>query len=153
MQYELDLTGVAPKRIYPLGEKFTGHDSPNHELSFTNYYMAVDGKPFFGVCGEIHFFRISEDQWEDTIIKAKMGGINIIAIYEDFLRRYAGVRTAFLELGVGMNTPIIIKYPFWKMTAQNPKATYVCLNVGMAYSPNEIEKQSIVVDYDIGKVL
>ena len=73
--------------------------------------------------------------------------------YEDFLRRHQGQRVLFLELGVGVNTPVIIKYPFWQMTARNPKAVYACINYGQAYVPKEIAKQSICIDSDIGEVL
>lgn len=69
--------------------------------------------------------------------------------YDDFIRRHENLNVLFLELGVGYNTPGIIKYPFWKMTAQNPKATYACLNVGEAVAPEEIMKQSILIDHDI----
>ena len=51
------------------------------------------------------------------------------------------------------NTPVIIKYPFWKMTLQNPKATYVCINLSEAYCPREIQKQAICIDGDIGEIL
>ena len=44
--------------------------------------------------------------------------------YENFLRTRAGQKILFLELGVGYNTPVIIKYPFWQMTAKNPNAIY-----------------------------
>ena len=73
--------------------------------------------------------------------------------YENFLRTRAGGKILFLELGVGYNTPIIIKYPFWQMTAKNPNATYVCINQGQAVCPQEIEKQSICMDTDIGQIL
>lgn len=73
--------------------------------------------------------------------------------YKDFLRGRKTGRILFLELGVGYNTPGIIKYPFWQMTAANPKAVYVCVNYGEAACPKEIEKQSICIDGDIGKVL
>ena len=59
----------------------------------------------------------------------------------------------FLELGVGKNTPGIIKYPFWQMTAKNPNAQYVCINFGEAFAPYEIEKRSLCIDDDIGGVL
>ena len=55
--------------------------------------------------------------------------------YEDFLRRHEGEPILFLELGVGGNTPGIIKYPFWRMAQQNPKAVYACINYGEAYAP------------------
>lgn len=73
--------------------------------------------------------------------------------YDDFIRRHKNLHILFLELGVGANTPVIIKYPFWKMTAQNPKAVYACINYGEALCPQEIERQSICLDTDIGKVI
>lgn len=73
--------------------------------------------------------------------------------YENFLRTRAGGKILFLELGVGYNTPVIIKYPFWQMTAKNPNATYVCINQGQAICPQEIERQSICVNAGIGEVL
>ena len=73
--------------------------------------------------------------------------------YSDFLRRHAHMKTLLLELGVGYNTPVIIKYPFWRMTAKNPDATYVCINQGQAACPREIERQSICLDADIGTLL
>lgn len=73
--------------------------------------------------------------------------------YDAFLRARAGQKLLFLELGVGYNTPVIIKYPFWRMTAANPKAVYACLNMGEAGAPREIQKQSICIDGDIREVL
>ena len=73
--------------------------------------------------------------------------------YEDFLRIRAGGRILFLELGVGYNTPVIIKYPFWQMTAKNPKAVYACINQGQAMCPREIQQQAICIDADIGSAL
>ena len=73
--------------------------------------------------------------------------------YEDFLRIREGQKILFLELGVGYNTPVIIKYPFWQMTAKNPNAIYICINQGQSVCPQEIEKQSICIDKDISSVL
>ena len=73
--------------------------------------------------------------------------------YEDFLHRYKNGRILFLELGVGGNTPGIIKVPFLRMTAQNSKATYACINLGEAITMRELEEQSILLDVDIGAVL
>ena len=73
--------------------------------------------------------------------------------YENFLRTREGQKILFLELGVGYNTPVIIKYPFWQMTAKNPNAIYACINQGQAVCPQEIKKRSICIDADIGQVL
>lgn len=73
--------------------------------------------------------------------------------YHTFLRRHEKQHIVFLELGVGMNTPGIIKYPFWQMTYQNPKATYACINYGEAYAPKEIFGRAVCMDGDIGEVL
>ena len=73
--------------------------------------------------------------------------------YENFLRTREGQKILFLELGVGYNTPVIIKYPFWQMTAKNPKAIYACINQGQAVCPQEIERQSVCINADIGQIL
>lgn len=73
--------------------------------------------------------------------------------YSDFLRRHRNLKVLFLELGVGMNTPGIIKYPFWQMVAENPDAVYACINYGEAYAPDEIKNKSICINGDIGEVL
>lgn len=75
------------------------------------------------------------------------------AAYADFLRRHDGLHVLFLELGVGANTPVIIKYPFWALTMNNEKAVYACVNYGEAYCPVEIEHRSILLDGDMAKVL
>ena len=63
------------------------------------------------------------------------------AAYSDFIRRHEGLHVLYLELGVGANTPVIIKYPFWQMTLKE------------AFCPGEIENRSICIDGDIGEVL
>ena len=73
--------------------------------------------------------------------------------YSEFLRRHRNMRVLFLELGVGMNTPIIIKYPFWQMAAENKNAFYVCVNYGESFCPSDIEERSICLNSDIGKVI
>lgn len=73
--------------------------------------------------------------------------------YSDFLRKHEGVKELFLELGVGMNTPGIVKFSFWRMTAGNPKAAYACVNLGEACAPTEIRDRSICINADIGEAL
>ena len=73
--------------------------------------------------------------------------------YENFLRTRNEQKILFLELGIGYNTPVIIKYPFWQMTARNSGATYACINQGQAVCSQEIEQRSICVNADIGQVL
>lgn len=73
--------------------------------------------------------------------------------YSDFIRSRKNLRVLYLELGVGYNTPVIIKYPFWKMTTENPKAVYACVNFGEASAPSEIASQSILINADISAVI
>lgn len=75
------------------------------------------------------------------------------AAYSEFLKKHEGQRVLFLELGVGSNTPVIIKYPFWQMTYENPNAVYTCVNYGEAYCSKAIERQSICLDGDIGEII
>lgn len=72
--------------------------------------------------------------------------------YEDFINKNKMKKLLFIELGVGMNTPGIIKYPFWQMTAKYPNAFYVCLNKGQAWIPDGLEDKSVCIDGDIGDV-
>lgn len=89
---------------------------------------------------------------DDTFVQDE-GWYEAAKRYDDFIRRHENLDILLLELGVGGNTPVIIKYPFWQMTAKNPKATYVCVNNGESFSPREIERQSICINDDIGAVL
>lgn len=72
--------------------------------------------------------------------------------YENFLAKRRDCRVLYLELGVGDNTPVIIKYPFWSFTSQNPKATYACINFGEARCPAQIKTQAICINGDIGGI-
>lgn len=73
--------------------------------------------------------------------------------YSQFTRKHSQGSILYLELGVGSNTPGIIKYPFTKMTAENPEATYICVNKGAAFCLPQIRKQSICIDDDIFSVI
>ncbi len=75
------------------------------------------------------------------------------ASYYNFIKKHKNDRVLYLELGVGGNTPVIIKYPFWQMTLANDRATYACLNFSEAYCPEEIAKQSICLEGDIRDIL
>ena len=73
--------------------------------------------------------------------------------YADFLRRHRNMHVLYMELGVGRNTPVIIKYPFWQMTDRNPQAVYACLNYHEAYCPAQIQNRSIMIDGDLSNIL
>lgn len=73
--------------------------------------------------------------------------------YADFLRRHQKMNTLFLELGIGMNTPAIVKFSFWRMVHEWPDAVYACINLNEAYAPKEIQNNSICISADIGEVL
>ena len=89
---------------------------------------------------------------DDTFVEDE-GWRRASAAYAEFLDAHARGRVLFLELGVGANTPVIVKYPFWQMTQANPQATYACLNLGEAFCPQEIEAQSVCLDADIAGAL
>lgn len=81
MGYHLDLTAPVKQKFERLSDKFYGKDPNGNEITFTNYFMELNGRPFFGISGECHFSRVNERQWDDTILKMKMGGINIVSTY------------------------------------------------------------------------
>ena len=101
------------------------------------------------VCGRAMTMNLRSDERfvEDE------GWLEASGRYSDFLQRWQTGRVLYLELGVGYNTPVIIKYPFWRRTAQNPQAVYACVNYGEALCPKELEGQAICIDGDIAAVL
>lgn len=100
-------------------------------------------------CGKPLTMNLRSD---DTFVEDK-GWHRAAERYQNFLRTRAGGKILFLELGVGYNTPVIIKYPFWQMTAKNPNATYACINNGQAIFPTEIQHKSICINDDISDAI
>ncbi len=100
----------------------------------------VCGKPFtMNLRSDDKF--VEDDGWHEASKR-----------YEEFVNTRKG-KVLYLELGVGYNTPVIIKYPFWQMTENNPEATYACVNFGEAVCPENIREQSICINGDIGQVI
>ncbi len=104
--------------------------------------------PYCPRCGKPMTMNLRSD---DTFVEDE-GWCRAAERYAEFLRTRKG-RVLFLELGVGHNTPGIVKYPFWRLTAQNPTAVYACVNRGEAYAPESITARSVCIDGDIGEVL
>lgn len=73
--------------------------------------------------------------------------------YYNFLEKYKDKHILFLELGVGNNTPVIIKYPFWQMAIENKNSVYACINYKEAFCPTQIKNRSICIDGDIREIL
>ena len=100
-------------------------------------------------CGKPMTMNLRAD---DTFVQDK-GGYRAAERDEEFLRRHKNLHILFLELGVGYNTPVIIKYSFWQMTAKNSKAVYACVNFGEAFCPKQIQSQAICINIDIHNFL
>lgn len=105
--------------------------------------------PYCPKCGAPMSMNLRAD---DTFVEDE-GWHQAAERYADFLRTRSNQKVLFLELGVGSNTPGIIKYPFWQMVQENSKAVYACLNFGEAYAPKEIASRSILIDGDINEIL
>ncbi len=123
----------------------------NGETDFDMLSMTIpaDLIPYCPVCGEPMAMNLRSDERfvEDE------GWHKAAAAYADFIQKHQDGRVLYLELGVGGNTPVIIKYPFWQMTKDNPEAVYACINLGEACCPEAIADRSIVIDGDIGEII
>ncbi len=117
--------------------------------SLSNLKIPSELIPCCPVCGK----PMSMNLRADNSFVEDEGWHDAMRRYERYLENYADEKTLFLDLGIGGNTPSIIKYPFWQMTYKNKDARYVCINLGEAVSPNEIKNQSICIDFDITEVL
>lgn len=114
-----------------------------------NMKIPVDLLPYCPVCGmpmamnlRCDSYFVEDDGWHAAAER-----------YGSFLREHKDAHILLLELGVGYNTPAIIKYPFWKMTAENKNSTYACINQGEAVCPEEIKNQSVCINDTISTVL
>lgn len=105
--------------------------------------------PYCPKCGKPMSMNLRAD---DTFVEDE-GWHQAAGRYSEFIRRHKNMKVLFLEAAVGFNTPTIIKYSFWRMTYDNPKATYACVNLGDAFAPKEISGRSICIDGDVGEVL
>ena len=81
MQYRMDLSQYTAGSLFGLGPDFSGSSPADGRISFNNYYMEKDGKPFYPVSGEFHYSRMDAARWEDELIKMRLGGINIVSTY------------------------------------------------------------------------
>lgn len=115
----------------------------------SNMRIPTELIPHCPVCGSPMTMNLRSD---DTFVQ-DVGWYKASERYDDFVRRHKNLHILYLELGVGANTPVIIKYPFWQMTMKNPNAVYACVNFEEAFCPNEIADRSICVNSDIKKVI
>ena len=135
----------------PCHDKTYDNETVIHKMVAEQENMHIPSKliPYCPVCGA----PMSMNLRADSTFVEDSGWHTAADRYQDFLRRHKKQNILFLELGVGGNTPGIIKYPFWQMTYRNPNAAYVCINLSEAYVPAEIKRQSICMDADIGDTL
>ncbi len=105
--------------------------------------------PYCPICGKPMTMNLRVD---NKFVQDE-GWHQALSQYQDFLGRHEGMQVVFLELGVGHNTPMIIKYPFWKYTLDNPNAFYACVNFKEAFVPKEIANRSVCIEKDIGELL
>ena len=135
----------------PCHDKTYDNEQAVREMAVRQKDMKIPTKliPKCPVCGKPMTMNLRCD---DRFVQDE-GWYTAAKQYNDFIHRHERLHILFLELGVGFNTPIIIKYPFWEMTAKNPHATYACINYGEAICPDKIKSQSICIDADIANVL
>lgn len=164
VDHQFQLAGFDKKRLfYTQGDYGLWQCSkPCHEKTYDNEtqvrQMVAEQKdmkipselvPYCPVCGAPMTMNLRVDH---TFVQDQ-GWYAAANRYDGFIRRHENLHILFLELGVGENTPVIIKYPFWQMTARNSKAVYACINAGEAIGPDEIARQAIYINDDIGEVL
>ena len=135
----------------PCGQKTYDNEETVRQMMEQQRNMRVPSElvPRCPVCGRPMTMNLRCD---DTFVENE-GWHRAAERYSEFLRRHKGLKTLFLDLGTGMNTPTIVKFSFWRMANEWPDAAYACINLGEAYAPKEIEAKSICINADIGSVL
>lgn len=122
------------------------------ERSRENGIVTLDMIPAISERDSKHAFADKLSVWQGDITRLAVDAI-VNAANSQMLGCFVPMHVLFLEIGVGANTPVIIKYPFWQMTNDNKNAVYACLNYNEAVCPVQIEERSIVIDGDSGAVI
>lgn len=164
VDHQFQLAGFPKERLfYTQGDYGLWQCSvPCHHKTYDNYEtvkrmmeeqrdmrVPTELVPHCPVCGKPMAMNLRAD---DTFVQDD-GWYAASERYRSFLDTHQEGKVLYLELGVGANTPGIIKYPFWRYTAENPQATYACINYGEAYAHQSIIERSILLDADIDAVL
>ncbi len=164
VDHQFQLAGFPKDRLfYTQGDYGLWQCSvPCHEKTYDNYKfvkqmveqqqdMRIPSRlvPLCPVCGKPMSMNLRAD---DTFVEDE-GWLAAAKRYNQYLEAAKHDKTLYLELGVGGNTPVIIKYPFWRHTLQNPRARYACINFGEAVCPDDLEDQSILINADIDQML
>ena len=164
VDHQFQLAGFDKKRLFytqgdyglwqcskPCHDKTYDNEEAVRKMLAEQKDMRIPGElvPKCPICGAPMTMNLRSD---DTFVQDE-GWYAAARRYDDFVRRHENLNILLLELGIGANTPVIIKYPFWQMTAKNPNAVYACINHGEAFCPSEIENQAICLNEDIAKVI
>ncbi|MBR5260519.1 MAG: Sir2 silent information regulator family NAD-dependent deacetylase [Eggerthellaceae bacterium] len=164
VDHQFQLAGFPKERLfYTQGDYGLWQCSvPCHDRTYDNYetvkrmveeqrdmHVPTELVPHCPVCGKPMAMSLRAD---DTFVEDE-GWHAAAERYREFLEAHQEGKVLYFELGVGMNTPVIIKYPFWRYTAANPDATYACVNYGEAYAHGSVRDRSILIDADIDAIL
>lgn len=116
----------------------------------SKWKMVIDSNfiPKCPVCGKNMTMNLRAD---DTFIQDN-GLEEHLKLYEKFLCETKGKKLVLLEIGVGYNTPVIIKYPFEKMTYQYENINLIRFNKDYAICPKEIKEKTILFDENISEI-
>lgn len=144
-----DNEGTVREMVEAQGFEITGQGLSIPDGISLSMRVPTGSVPHCPVCGK----PMSMNLRSDSTFVEDDGWERAASRYESFLTRHEGKHILFLELGVGGNTPGIIKYPFWQMTYRNPEAIYACVNLSEAFCPEEIQSRSICIEGDIGATL
>ena len=164
VDHQFQLAGFDKKRLFytqgdyglfqcskPCCQKVWDNEEAVREMLSAQKDMRIPPEliPYCPVCGAPMTVSLRSDM---TFVQDE-GWYAAAERYDDFVRRHKNLHVLYLELGVGDNTPVIIKYPFWKMTYQNAKAFYACINLSESCCPEEIQTRAACIKGDIGAVL
>ena len=164
VDHQFQMAGFPKKRLfYTQGDYGLWQCSvPCHDKTYDNYDVVkrmveeqhdmrvpTELVPFCPRCGK----PLSMNLRADATFVEDAGWRSAAERYREFLEANQNGKVLYLELGVGANTPVIIKYPFWRRTYANPESTYACVNLGEAYTHPDISERSVLVDADIDQVL
>lgn len=135
--------GCHPK-IYDAEDLFYKMDQARRDCLIPSYMV-----PQCPVCGgnmTMHLrcdrYFVEDENWHEAAGR-----------YHDFLKKIEKKNAVLLELGVGFNTPTIIRFPFEKMVRENKGLSLIRLNMNEAFVPESFGNRAIGIGGDMAKVI
>lgn len=141
---EIQCERACHQKVYNAEELFKKMDASRKDC-----LIPTELVPHCPVCGgkmTMHLrcdnYFVEDEKWHESADR-----------YADFLEQNKDKKVVLLELGVGFNTPVIIRFPFEKLVRERDKYSLIRLNMNEAVIPESFKKRAVGIGGDMAEAV